>query len=94
MLAENTLLKTAYHFLLPLVGFDTLTYKKDYNRPPILVGHQALPSSYDIAIARNPNSLVTPIRISVSPRWPCQLPIISCNYFSLTKIAIDLTKMA
>src|SRR3989337_1545030 len=26
-------------------------------------------SSYDIATARNPNSLVTPIRISVSPRF-------------------------
>ena len=40
VLAENTLLKTAYHFLPLLVGFDTLTYQKDYNRPPILVGHQ------------------------------------------------------
>ena len=39
MLAENTLLKTAYHFLLLLVGFDTLTYRKDYDRSPILVGH-------------------------------------------------------
>ena len=34
------LLKTAYHFLLLLVGFDTLTYQKDYDRSPILVGHQ------------------------------------------------------
>ena len=40
MLAENTLLKTSYHFLLLLVGFDTLTYPKDYDRSPILVGHQ------------------------------------------------------
>ena len=40
MLAENTLLKTAYHFLLLLVGFDTLTYRKYYDRSPILVGHQ------------------------------------------------------
>ena len=40
VLAENTLLKTAYHFLLLLVGFDTLTYRKDYNRSPTLVGHQ------------------------------------------------------
>ena len=38
--AENTLLKTAYHFLLLLIGFDTLTYRKDYDRSPILVGHQ------------------------------------------------------
>ena len=39
MLAENTLLKTAYHFRLLLVRFDTLTYRKDYDRSPILVGH-------------------------------------------------------
>ena len=32
--------KTAYNFLLLLVGFDTLTYRKDYDRSPILVGHQ------------------------------------------------------
>ena len=37
---QKTLLKTAYHFLLLLVGFDTLTYQKDYDRSPILVGHQ------------------------------------------------------
>mgnify|MGYP005842824475 CR=1 FL=1 len=40
VLAENTLLKTAYHFLLLLIGFDTPTYRKDYDRSPILVGHQ------------------------------------------------------
>ena len=28
VLAENTLLETAYHFLLLLVGFDTLTYQR------------------------------------------------------------------
>ena len=42
---RNTLLKTAYHFLLLLVGFDTLTYRKDYDRSPILVGHQVLRQS-------------------------------------------------
>ena len=40
VLAENTLLKTACHFLLLLIGFDTLNYRKDYDRSPILVGHQ------------------------------------------------------
>ena len=40
VLAENTLLETAYHFLLLLVGFDTLTYRKDYDRSATLVGHQ------------------------------------------------------
>ena len=38
VLAENTLPKTAYHFLLLLVGFDTLTYRK-LLRSPILVGY-------------------------------------------------------
>ena len=33
-------LKTAYHFLLLVIWFDTLTYRKDYDRSPILVGHQ------------------------------------------------------
>ena len=41
MLAENTLLKTTCHFLLPLVGFDALTYQKDYDRSLTLVGHHA-----------------------------------------------------
>ena len=44
VLAENTLLKTACHFLLLLIGFDTLTYRKDYDRSPILVGHQHIGS--------------------------------------------------
>ena len=41
VLAEKTLLKTAYHFLLILIGFDALTYRKDYDRSPILVGHHS-----------------------------------------------------
>ena len=40
VLAVKTLLKTACHFLLLLIGFDTLTYRKDYDRSPILVDHQ------------------------------------------------------
>ena len=38
-LADATLLKTTCDFLLLLVGFDTLTYRKDYDWSPILVGH-------------------------------------------------------
>ena len=45
VLAENTLLKTAYHFLLLLIGLDTLTYRKDYDRSPTLVGHHS-PRTY------------------------------------------------
>ena len=56
VLAENILLKTAYHFLLLLVGFDTLTYRKDYDRPPTLVGHQdsflaSLPGSVALLVS-------------------------------------------
>ena len=40
VLAENTLLKTTCHFILLLIGFDTLTYRKGYNWSHILVGHQ------------------------------------------------------
>ena len=43
VLAENTLLKTACHFLLLLVVFNTLTYRKNYDRSPILVGHHIAP---------------------------------------------------
>ena len=41
VLAENTLLKTAYHFLLLLVVFNTLTYRKGYDRSPTFVGHHS-----------------------------------------------------
>src|SRR3954462_4347808 len=40
LISVLALLKTAYHFLLLLIGFGTLTYQKDYDRSPILVGHQ------------------------------------------------------
>ena len=40
VLADITLLKTTCQILLLLVVFDTLTYRKDYDRSPILVGHQ------------------------------------------------------
>ena len=56
--------------------------------------YPAPPSSYDIATARNPNSSVTLIRISVSPRWPCQFFVACCNYFGLIEIAIGLIEMA
>jgi hypothetical protein len=37
---SDSLIKTACQHLLLLVGFDTLIYRKYYNTPPILVGHQ------------------------------------------------------
>ena len=36
----KTLLKSTCQHLLLLVGFDTLTYRKGYDRSPTLVGHQ------------------------------------------------------
>jgi hypothetical protein len=38
---SESLIKTTYQHLLLLVGFDTLIYRKYYDTPPILVGHQA-----------------------------------------------------
>jgi hypothetical protein len=37
---SESLIKTACKPLLLLVGFDTLIYRKYYDTPPILVGHQ------------------------------------------------------
>ena len=37
---SETILRTIYQYLLLLVGFDTLTYWKSYDRSPTLVGHQ------------------------------------------------------
>jgi hypothetical protein len=37
---SETLIKTINQHLLLLVGFDTLIYRKYYDTPPILVGHQ------------------------------------------------------
>jgi hypothetical protein len=38
---SESLIKTTCQHLLLLVGFDTLIYRKNYDTPPILVGHQA-----------------------------------------------------
>jgi hypothetical protein len=37
---SETLIKTTCQHLLLLVRFDTLIYRKYYDTPPILVGHQ------------------------------------------------------
>jgi hypothetical protein len=37
---RESLIKTACQHLLLLIGFDTLIYRKYYDTPPILVGHQ------------------------------------------------------
>ena len=76
VLAENTLLETAYHFLLLLVGFDTLTYRKDYDRSPILVGHQ--------------DSFLAPLPGSEAPLvggiWWGKISIVCWNLLSLVTL--------
>jgi hypothetical protein len=37
---SESLIKATHQHLLLLVGFDTLIYRKYYDTPPILVGHQ------------------------------------------------------
>ena len=44
VLAENTLLKTTCHFLLLLVGFDTLTYRKELQLIPYTCGSSLVTS--------------------------------------------------
>ena len=39
---SETLLRPTCQRLLLLAGFDTLTYRKDYDRPPTLVGHHTI----------------------------------------------------
>jgi hypothetical protein len=38
---SESLIKTTCQHLVLLVGFDTLIYRKYYDTPPILVGHQS-----------------------------------------------------
>jgi hypothetical protein len=40
---SESLIKATCQHLLLLVGFDTLIYRKYYDTPPILVGHQSTP---------------------------------------------------
>jgi hypothetical protein len=37
---SESLIRTTCQHLLLLIGFDTLIYRKYYDTPPILVGHQ------------------------------------------------------
>jgi sterol desaturase/sphingolipid hydroxylase (fatty acid hydroxylase superfamily) len=43
---SESLIKTVCQYLLLLVGFDTLIYRKYYDTPPILVGHQTPTGSF------------------------------------------------
>jgi hypothetical protein len=69
---SESLIKTACKHLLLLVGFDTLIYRKYYDTPPILVGHQTPPRH------ANPGGMVPPVEHNVlhnfqSPQNPSRL---------------------
>ena len=52
---SESFIKTACQHLLLLVGFDTLIYRKYYDTPPILVGHQtSIKAIVDITRAAEP----------------------------------------
>ena len=59
---SKSFIKPACQYLLLLVGFDTLIYRKYYDTAPILVGHQGGTTSrgwwtIHLAICRRYNSL-------------------------------------
>jgi hypothetical protein len=56
---RESLIKTTCQHLLLLVGFDTLIYRKYYDTPPILVGHQgATEKGIDILVPLGPVQVV------------------------------------
>ena len=60
---SNFLLRIAYQYLLLLVGFDTLTYRKRCNRSLTVVGHQ-VPFSGAVAGERSAIGKVKLVRKS------------------------------
>jgi hypothetical protein len=47
---SESLIKTTCQHLLLLIGFDTLIYRKYYDTPPILVGHQMHNSKFSLSM--------------------------------------------
>ena len=70
---SETLLKSIYQHLLLLVGFDTLTYRKGYDRSPTHVGHQ------DYFLAPLPGSVALLVRGIGKETFYCKC----CFYFCL-----------
>jgi hypothetical protein len=52
---SESLIKTSCQHLLLFIGFDTLIYRKYYDTPPILVGHQR---ANDIQTSGNPGGYI------------------------------------
>jgi hypothetical protein len=51
---SESLIKTTHQHLLLLVGFDTFIYRKYYDTPPILVGHQDRTKTSQLKAKNNP----------------------------------------
>ena len=72
-----SLLKITWHYLLLLVGFNNLTYRKGYDRSPTLVGHHMGPWS----VARwccLSNLVPQFLSLVRCPTWSRHLCISSC----------------
>ena len=61
-----------------------MSQTKSQTRPTDLI-YPAPPSSFDIATTTNPNHFVSPIGISVSPRWDCKLSVSLRNVLVLPR---------
>jgi hypothetical protein len=55
MIYSESLIKTTCQHLLLLIGFDTLIYRKYYDTPPILVGHQYHSKCVFYSVDKNKN---------------------------------------
>jgi hypothetical protein len=63
------LIKTAHQHLLLLVGFDTLIYRKYYDTPPILVGHQPATRVHNITAEGMEFTITETLRASMVEMW-------------------------
>jgi sterol desaturase/sphingolipid hydroxylase (fatty acid hydroxylase superfamily) len=63
---SESLIKTTCQHLLLLVGFDTLIYRKYYDTPPILVGHQSHHSSNDMTPVLTTSNVHDPETLIIS----------------------------
>jgi hypothetical protein len=85
---SESLIKTTHQHLLLLVGFDTLIYRKYYDTPPILVGHQK-------AIASELHRLENAgyIREIKSSTWVSNPVIVPKKNTDVQRVCVDYTSL-